>query len=211
MRKALRKRFGRHGSEQSTSSSRSTSPLPPVREVGGHSTPAPSSSNQTINQPAPNPILPKECIWSLAYEQLRETKPDLLIAFETILQDDCPIPPGASAQEKLSIAVATKKSAMIDKEWMIRFKNQKIKIREQIHRIVKVVQTAQALGSAVASLDPLHAGLPWAGVCVILTVRSLPCGKHLQSIVGKLRLHRDVVFLRNFLVLAKPFLREPML
>ena len=176
MRKALRKRFSRHGSDQSSKhSSSSASPLPPVREISSHSTLAPSS-NQTINQSAPDDLLTKECIWSFAYEKLRETKPELLTVFETILQDDCVVPPDASAREKLSIAVATKKSAMIDKQWMIKFMNQKINVREQIHRIVKVVQTAQTLGSVAASLDPIHAGLPWAGVCVILTVRFLSYG-----------------------------------
>lgn len=157
----MRKRFGRHESNYSIRSSRSTSPLPPARETNGDSVLALST---------------KDSIWSLAHKKLRETQPELLTAFETILQDDCPIPPGASGQERMSIAVETKKSAMIEKQWMIKFMNQKIKVREQIHRIVKVVQTAQALGSAVAGLDPVHAGLPWAGVCVILTVCVLSCG-----------------------------------
>jgi hypothetical protein len=34
------------------------------------------------------------------------------------------------------------------------------------------VMTIRDFGSSVAALDPVHAGPAWAGVCVLLSVRS---------------------------------------
>lgn len=43
-----------------------------------------------------------------------------------------------------------------------------IEVREQVDRIIKIVTVAKDFVSSVASLDPIHAGLPWAGVCMLL-------------------------------------------
>ena len=45
-----------------------------------------------------------------------------------------------------------------------------MEVREQVDRIVKLVLVAKDFASAAASLDPIHAGLPWAGVCMLLPV-----------------------------------------
>jgi hypothetical protein len=60
--------------------------------------------------------------------------------------------------------------AMADKQWVVNLRSKHIKIREQVDRIVQVIQMVSGLGSAVAGLDPLHAGLAWAGICVVLPV-----------------------------------------
>ncbi len=56
-------------------------------------------------------------------------------------------------------------------QWKITLKSGKeIKFADQIDRIVSFVNVIQAVGSAAASLDPVHAGLAWAGVSVLLPV-----------------------------------------
>lgn len=74
-----------------------------------------------------------------------------------------------------------KMSAVLDKK-ILNFRSQQWKlvvggkeyiIREQIGRIVKMIEVVKDFGSKVAGLDPIHAGLPWAGVCVLLTARKL--------------------------------------
>lgn len=45
-----------------------------------------------------------------------------------------------------------------------------IKIRDQLQRVAKFLQIVKDIGAAAASLDPLHAGVAWAGVSVILSV-----------------------------------------
>jgi hypothetical protein len=61
---------------------------------------------------------------------------------------------------------------MTNKQWVLHWGSNDIKIRNQVERIVKVIQTVSGLASAAASLDPLHAGLAWAGICVVLPVRN---------------------------------------
>ena len=50
------------------------------------------------------------------------------------------------------------------------FAGKEVIIREQLNNIIKAVQVFKDLGGAIAGLDPLHAGLPWAGICFIMQV-----------------------------------------
>ena len=58
-------------------------------------------------------------------------------------------------------------------QWRINLGDKSIKIREQADRIIKVVLVVKDLISSAASLDPIHAGLPLAGVCMLLPVSEL--------------------------------------
>lgn len=111
----------------------------------------------------------KPNMWSQAYEQLQAANPDLVALYEAILVDD---PSSvASPDRRLSVAVARKRDEMISKQWTIKFMNHRLKVREQVQRIAKVAEYVQGFGSVVANVDPIHAGLPWAGINVLLTVR----------------------------------------
>ena len=50
--------------------------------------------------------------------------------------------------------------------------NKEIVLYEQLSKIYKAVQGFKELGGTIAGLDPVHAGLPWAGVCFIVQVIS---------------------------------------
>ncbi len=69
-------------------------------------------------------------------------------------------------KEKMEEMVKLKMDELKNKEWSLG----NIIIRDQVNRILKVVQFAKAFGSTAATLDPVHAGLPWAAVCMILPV-----------------------------------------
>lgn len=49
-------------------------------------------------------------------------------------------------------------------------RGREIKIREQFNKIVKAVQVFKDFGSSLAGLDPIHAGIPWAAVNLVLQV-----------------------------------------
>lgn len=65
---------------------------------------------------------------------------------------------------------------MQDKEWKIKWRGKKVfNVREQVTRIVKIVEDFSGLIGSAAALDASHhAGLAWAGVCVLLPVRKNP-------------------------------------
>ncbi|TVY88295.1 Vegetative incompatibility protein HET-E-1, partial [Lachnellula willkommii] len=112
-------------------------------------------------------------LWEKAYTQLWQDKKhkDLLAKYEAILEESSPAPKnGDSFPKKMQASVQRQVDVMKRKQWTIQWDQKSIVIREQTERIVKFVQTFSNLGTAIAQIDPVHAGIPWAGVCAILTV-----------------------------------------
>jgi hypothetical protein len=73
-------------------------------------------------------------------------------------------------QKQMAALVEAKLTAMSDRQWRFNFGNNTIQVRDQVDRIVKLVMVAKDFASTAAALDPVHAGLPWAGVCMLLPV-----------------------------------------
>ena len=48
--------------------------------------------------------------------------------------------------------------------------SREVVLRDQLNRLLKVVTVFKDVGNAAASLDPVHAGLPLAGFCVLMQV-----------------------------------------
>jgi hypothetical protein len=56
------------------------------------------------------------------------------------------------------------------KRWKISAGSRKIVLRDQFDRLVKAITLFKDVGNAAGSIDPLHAGLPLAGFCVLMQV-----------------------------------------
>ena len=67
-------------------------------------------------------------------------------------------------EDKIEDMMKLKMEELKKKEWNIGT----INFRDQVNRILKIIQFARDFGNAAASLDPVHAGLPFAAVCIIL-------------------------------------------
>ena len=128
-------------------------------------------------------------IWERAFTQLGDAEPDLIHRFNSILVSeakgpdehaghDSPTPP---TQAKMSKLIESKLAAMQDRQWKVSLGKKTIEIRAQVDRILQIVIVAKDLGSSLASMDPIHAGIPWAGVCVILPVGYSSCGTLIGS------------------------------
>ncbi|KAI9853440.1 MAG: hypothetical protein M1813_002224, partial [Trichoglossum hirsutum] len=117
-------------------------------------------------------------LWDWAYDDLRNEKRELVEAFEKILMSELEIDPktslddgDASRREKQMSALVNKKlETMNEKQWRVKVCGRSVEIRQKVDRIVKVVLVGKDFISAAASIDPIHAGLPWAGVCMLLTL-----------------------------------------
>jgi len=67
--------------------------------------------------------------------------------------------------------VSKKLKKMQEKEWVVKWKGREVfRVRKAVTEAVKIVQKFSDLAAAAASLDPLHAGLAWAGVSCVLPV-----------------------------------------
>jgi N-terminal domain of NWD NACHT-NTPase len=123
-----------------------------------------------------------ESLWDRAYQELRDKKGDLVDAFENLLMSEPEIEStasldnaDASKREKQMSALVDKKLAIMNKEqWRFKVGGKSVEVREQVDRIVKVVLVAKDFISSAAIIDLIHAGLPWAGVCMLLDVIYCP-------------------------------------
>ena len=89
-------------------------------------------------------------------------------------QMTCPDDGDTSKRENQMWALIEKKlAAMNEKQWRVKVCGRSVEVREQVDRIVKVVLVAKDFISPVASIDPVHAGLPFAGVCMLLPVSDI--------------------------------------
>lgn len=57
------------------------------------------------------------------------------------------------------------------KRWSWNYKGRQIYLFEQADKVVRLLDRFKAVGDIVANVDPIHVGLPWAGVRAILEVR----------------------------------------
>ena len=120
-------------------------------------------------------VLPKPGrgdLWGLAYKQLLAENEPIVRHYEEVLKtsgivsDD----PAADIQEQVQAVLVWKRKQVLQKQWRLQWGNKSIKVRTQIDRIVKIIGAFKEAGSVAANVDPLHAGLPWAGICFLLAV-----------------------------------------
>lgn len=64
-----------------------------------------------------------------------------------------------------------------DKSWRWHFRGREIVLREEVDRVLRLLDRFKSVGDVVANIDPVHVGLPWAGVRTILEVRQM-CYHH---------------------------------
>ena len=130
-------------------------------------------AQKTTNVATIDATLPPD-LWQLAYIKFSEKNPDLVHKYERMLLKDPESPGNEDLQTKMSSILSRKLNEMASRQWSIKWKGKPRQVRDQIDRIIKVVQIGKDFGSAAAGLDPIHAGLPWAGVCILLQVCSCP-------------------------------------
>jgi hypothetical protein len=115
-------------------------------------------------------------IWETAYSKLKEQEKDLVKDYEKILNSSADFPSDLPADHRMWYVAQMQFRIWNNKQWKIRlpFTDKKtIAVRDLAPKIAKVFQSVTTLGSVAASVDPIHAGIPFAGICVLLQVRYL--------------------------------------
>ena len=119
----------------------------------------------------------KSSLWGQAYQDLAKENSKLVISLEELLNLELPAPQNQNSyaasgpsdrEDRMSEFIRMRLAAMDDRKWRIKMGEHAIEVREQADRIVKLVIVAKDFISSVASMDPVHAGLPWAGICFML-------------------------------------------
>jgi len=57
-----------------------------------------------------------------------------------------------------------------DKRWSWNYKGREVYLFDQMDKVVQLLDRFKAVGDIVANVDPIHIGLPWAGIRAILEV-----------------------------------------
>lgn len=96
-------------------------------------------------------------------EQGRETIEDLLRTTKTVDVDD--------ALSKVHICASDLQERCRSTKLSWTYKGRQVYLSEKVDKIMQFVDKLKAVGDIVANVDPVHVGLPWAGVRVILEVR----------------------------------------
>ncbi len=133
-----------------------------------------STTVRGVQDLAVSAIPPINDLWGLAYQQISKEKTSLVTAYSHILSDATGISDTKDVQEQIQAILALKREQILQKQWKLQWGNKSIRVRTQIDRIVKLVGVFKDLGSSIAGLDPVHAGLPWAGICFLISVSLLP-------------------------------------
>ena len=123
-------------------------------------------------------VVPKPAqddFWGLAYKQLLTENEPLVRNYEEVLKTAAIVSDDSATdiQEQVQSVLALKRKQVLQRQWRLQWGNKSIKVRTQIDRIVKIIGAFQEAGSVAANADPLHAGLPWAGICFLLAVGTL--------------------------------------
>ena len=67
-------------------------------------------------------------------------------------------------------AVTRKQKEFKAKQWSFTFRGQTVVLRNEADKIARWLDRFKAAGDIVANVDPVHVGLPWAGVRMLLEV-----------------------------------------
>lgn len=74
------------------------------------------------------------------------------------------------AFEQALAAVKEKQRYCIEKRWKFIFGGRIVDVKEEADKVVSWLDRFKAVGDIVANVDPMHVGLPWAGIRLLLEV-----------------------------------------
>ena len=156
----------------STVRSSSTSPAPVSTAANRRSTASPAAQPSNISpissapQPGTSSKLSSHRLLNGALQRLSEPHRATLQPFILPTTDD--------VDEALGRALAAAKEKQQDcdaKRWTFTFAGRTVTLREEADKVVHWLDRLKDVGDIAASADPIHVGLPWAGVRLLLEVR----------------------------------------
>ena len=80
----------------------------------------------------------------------------------------------ASTLDDVYAAAADKRRQCEAKRWTYTFRGKTIRLGDAVTSIASFLDRLTGIGDVAANADPIHAGLPWAGIRLILQVRTPP-------------------------------------
>ncbi|KAL3475383.1 hypothetical protein BJX99DRAFT_259492 [Aspergillus californicus] len=119
---------------------------------------------------SPARSLQPEALWDEAFGELRKENDRLVRDYQVIIKQsvNTKVPDTASIQGFMFAVLSDRLCDVKRKCYKISLWGKQIDISDRVQKIVKAVEIFQGAGNVVASVDPAHFGIPWAGVCLLL-------------------------------------------
>ena len=117
--------------------------------------------------------LKAEDLRETAYRELRSADQTLVETCEDLLKREIPDPEDSSLQQQILAVLMIKQRQILQRRWKLQWGSKSIRMRAQIDNAVRLINVFKDVGTIASKSDPLHAGLPWAGICFFLTVSAM--------------------------------------
>jgi hypothetical protein len=149
---------------QQTISRASPTPAPPLNQVLLAVTPdhVTDSSGQP---PISNTPYPCRDLWSEALQKL--SAKDKALVLDHVPFAESPL---SEMLETLTKVAQDKRRACESKRWKLEFQGHTVVLGKYADRIVLWLDQFKQIGDIAVNVDPVHAGLPWAGIRLLLQV-----------------------------------------
>jgi hypothetical protein len=121
----------------------------------------------------------KKDYWQLAVKMLQEEDTSMSSKIAG-LQQAAMVAGDEDFAKQLLQATEQSKQALTAKRWKL---GREVILRDQLDRLLKVVSSFKEIVTVIGTIDPIHAGLPLAGFCILMQVRSAPLS-HLEATRG---------------------------
>ncbi|OAR05768.1 hypothetical protein LLEC1_02434 [Akanthomyces lecanii] len=144
----------------------------------GASRPAEAEKEGENNPPPYNQTAPGSDLWGEAKNALDKADRDILEkAIDNLGQE-------RNIQDGLHEVVRQKQRLAEEKAWKFEFGGRRIVLRDVVEKIVGWINVFKGLGDIASSADPIHAGIPWAVIKVVLQVATADVEQNGQILVA---------------------------
>jgi hypothetical protein len=137
----------------------SSAPLPPSCQQVQSIISSPVLSKQSASG------TPARDLWDKARLRLSGEDEEIICRYWSAGVDSVP--------EALLKAAKAKQKICDDERWNFQFKGYTVSLRDTADKVIIWLEKFKAIGDIAVNADPVHAGLPWAGIRLLLQVWSM--------------------------------------
>ncbi|RYP42504.1 hypothetical protein DL767_000192 [Monosporascus sp. MG133] len=140
------------------------------------STPPPSVEQSTVRLSTDIPE-PFPSLWSQALQKLSAKERNAIEPFVPQQGEST-----ADILDQIKGEVKTQMNAHEGKKWTVHFAGRTVVLRDKVQKLVTWLDKFKAIGDVVASYDPAHMALPWAGIRFLIQATAAQ-GKQMEDLL----------------------------
>ena len=141
------------------------------RDHAGSISPQPSQSRTPQDEGSSSVHAEKKDYWQLALDGLQKEDSSIKGLVDAV-QEAAAEAGNTDFAEQLLHTTQQEQKEFESKRWKISIGSREVVLRDHFDRLVKAITFIKDISNAIGNVDPVHAGLPLAGFCVLLSVSS---------------------------------------